>query len=249
MPSQDLLDEIEAINAIYPESVKELTPDIYEFSIPGHDEVQVQMSFPLTYPEEEPSVIQIVTRNIRKYPDNSYIEEHFVSILREIFHAGEVVIFEFLGEVDVFLENYEEEHEEVLQQINAQIEKLHLEQMRAKSPPVETKAKVTEVEPRKKEVDHTQGWIQSDPVIDRGSTFIAFAREAHSVEEARQYFDELISDRKVAKSSHNMNTWRIKGSNGVTYQDCDDDGESAAGLRMLHLLTVCSLKLFLFWLY
>lgn len=27
--------------------------------------------------------------------------------------------------------------------------------------------------------------------------------------------------------------------NGVTFQDCDDDGETAAGGRLLHLLQVC----------
>jgi putative IMPACT (imprinted ancient) family translation regulator len=33
-----------------------------------------------------------------------------------------------------------------------------------------------------------------------------------------------------------MTAWRIKGPNDTSYQDCDDDGETAAGSRMLHLM-------------
>jgi putative IMPACT (imprinted ancient) family translation regulator len=33
-----------------------------------------------------------------------------------------------------------------------------------------------------------------------------------------------------------MTAWRIKGANDTSYQDCDDDGETAAGSRMLHLM-------------
>ena len=36
--------------------------------------------------------------------------------------------------------------------------------------------------------------------------------------------------------STDITAWRIRGENGVQYQDCDDDGETAAGGRVLHLL-------------
>ncbi|GMF82167.1 unnamed protein product [[Candida] boidinii] len=35
-----------------------------------------------------------------------------------------------------------------------------------------------------------------------------------------------------------MTAWRIKMDNGIQFQDCDDDGETAAGGRLLHLLTI-----------
>ena len=46
----------------------------------------------------------------------------------------------------------------------------------------------------------------------------------------------LATDKKVAKATHNITAWRIRGEAGVQYQDCDDDGETAAGGRLLHLL-------------
>jgi hypothetical protein len=39
-----------------------------------------------------------------------------------------------------------------------------------------------------------------------------------------------------------MTAWRIRGADGlVTYQDCDDDGETAAGSRLLHLMQLMDL--------
>ena len=46
----------------------------------------------------------------------------------------------------------------------------------------------------------------------------------------------LATDKKVVKATHNITAWRVRGENGVQYQDCDDDGETAAGGRVLHLL-------------
>ena len=46
----------------------------------------------------------------------------------------------------------------------------------------------------------------------------------------------LDTDKKVAKATHNITAHRIQSDNGVTFQDCDDDGETAAGGRLLHLM-------------
>ena len=46
----------------------------------------------------------------------------------------------------------------------------------------------------------------------------------------------LLSNPKVAKATHNISAYRIKEDNGVIRQDSNDDGEDAAGSRLLHLL-------------
>lgn len=81
------------------------------------------------------------------------------------------------------------------------------------------------------------GWSISDPIIDRKSTFVAFAKSVSSVKEAEDCLYSLLEDKKIARATHAMRAWRIKHDKGF-YQDCDDDGETAAGGRMLHLLTV-----------
>ena len=50
--------------------------------------------------------------------------------------------------------------------------------------------------------------------------------------------------RKIASATHNMCAYRIRGSAGGSFvQDCDDDGETHAGGRMLHLLEVSGVSL------
>ncbi|KAJ1914827.1 hypothetical protein H4219_004615 [Mycoemilia scoparia] len=59
----------------------------------------------------------------------------------------------------------------------------------------------------------------------------------------------LLSNNKIAKATHNVVAYRIelpqtKGHNegSVISQDCDDDGETAAGSRLLHLLQLLEVK-------
>lgn len=47
----------------------------------------------------------------------------------------------------------------------------------------------------------------------------------------------LLRSSKVARATHNMLAYRVADpSSGALVQDFDDDGETAAGSRMLHLL-------------
>jgi putative IMPACT (imprinted ancient) family translation regulator len=49
----------------------------------------------------------------------------------------------------------------------------------------------------------------------------------------------LLRHNKVMRATHNMLAYRIAvPEKGVMLQDYDDDGEDAAGRRMLHLLQV-----------
>lgn len=229
MTVEELHDEVAALDAIYPGSVKELGPHIYQLAVPNHA-VQLQMSFPESYPDETPQILQVHTTD-PIFTDTKYLERSFGEALEKVFVPGEVVVFEMFTELDQFLERYVDERKE---EESNRPKRESPEPVKAR-PMDEATAPAS---PPAKAVDALSGWTQSDPIVDRGSTFIAFAREAHSVEEAQGYLDVLVTDRKIARSAHNMSAWRIKKDNGVQYQDCDDDGESAAGGRMLHLLTV-----------
>jgi putative IMPACT (imprinted ancient) family translation regulator len=50
----------------------------------------------------------------------------------------------------------------------------------------------------------------------------------------------LLESNKIRNATHNIMAYRIAapGKPGVFYQDFDDDGEAAAGGRLLHLLQV-----------
>ena len=78
-----------------------------------------------------------------------------------------------------------------------------------------------------------------EPFTDRKSTFQAHVAEVMTVDQASIVLRELKSNRKIATATHNIVAYRIHDTaRQVFVQDCDDDGESAAGSRLLHLLQV-----------
>nr|GFD27383.1 hypothetical protein [Tanacetum cinerariifolium] len=80
-------------------------------------------------------------------------------------------------------------------------------------------------------------WIVGEPISEKKSVFLARVAPVSSPQQAKQYVQHLLAtDKKAAKATHNMTSWRIKGPNDTVFQDCDDDGETAAGSRMLHLM-------------
>ncbi|KAK3263168.1 hypothetical protein CYMTET_28012, partial [Cymbomonas tetramitiformis] len=78
--------------------------------------------------------------------------------------------------------------------------------------------------------------IHGDPLTERKSTFQAHLASVTSADQAKAVVAVLIQNRKIAAATHNMVAYRVHLGNGVWAQDCDDDGETAAGSRMLHLL-------------
>ncbi|KAK1760696.1 ribosomal protein S5 domain 2-type protein [Echria macrotheca] len=85
-------------------------------------------------------------------------------------------------------------------------------------------------------------WILSPPITEQKSTFLARCAPVTSPAQAQFYLSHLLStDKRARQATHNISAWRIRGpggQNGVVYQDCDDDGETAAGSRLLHLMQV-----------
>ncbi|KAG8297253.1 hypothetical protein J6590_038857 [Homalodisca vitripennis] len=53
----------------------------------------------------------------------------------------------------------------------------------------------------------------------------------------------LLENKKFAQATHNIYAYRVlkDGLPGCMVQDCEDDGENAAGSRLLHLLQVVKL--------
>lgn len=98
-------------------------------------------------------------------------------------------------------------------------------------------------------LDSPPDWILSDVVTEKKSVFLARAVQVKDLAQAQAFLDHLTAtDKKVAVASHNISAWRIKqkkeGGGGAigsdsgetVVQDYDDDGETAAGGRLLHVM-------------
>lgn len=203
----DLLEEVEAIDAIYPDCMVQRSTGLYDLTIPDRN-IRVQLSFSSSYPSQCPHLLSIVGH------ESKHVEELLKDILNSVFIPDQVCIFDFLEAARDVLEAAPEIEQDYNNVDSSNIDVNHdlLNQ------------------------DIFEGWSCSEPIIDRKSLFIARATEAHSTEEARDKIDKLKLDKRIGRASHNMTAWRIKKENGVIIQDCDDDGETAAGGRLLHLL-------------
>jgi putative IMPACT (imprinted ancient) family translation regulator len=75
-------------------------------------------------------------------------------------------------------------------------------------------------------------------LTERRSTFQAHVCAIERADDVKTFMAQLRENRHVAAATHNILAWRIETRPGQWASDCDDDGESAAGGRLLHLLTL-----------
>lgn len=237
--SEDLLEEVESINAIYGEdttitSLAE-TSNIYALTLPSQPNISLRIEFPQDYPDAPPSILgtQHIGHDTAKGEGNSIVDL-VRSILAEIYTPGAPCIFDLIEESNQKLQQLgvdqssKDERDEP-QAVEGYGQHLHHEE--------EAWTSSDSYHQPIQELGKASPWKESDVVIEKKSVFIARAASVSSVDEAKSFLSHLLTtDKKVAKATHNITAWRIRGENGVQFQDCDDDGEDAAGSRLLHLL-------------
>lgn len=213
MINQDVFNEIESINAIYPNILTKLNDNILLIRIPEFEFISVQISLPIEYPlTESPKILDVNIQNDKssKLPDNKYIKNIFIKIMKTVFNPGNVCIFDFLSEINGTLDiEIKNETEQEIQSFDTN----------------------TNINP-------LDNWVISESIVDRGSTFTAFALKVTSEVDAINKLNLLKTNNRISRASHVITAWRISGPKQIIYQNCDDDGETAAGSRMLHLLVI-----------
>ncbi|KAI4281703.1 MAG: hypothetical protein L6R38_003485 [Xanthoria sp. 2 TBL-2021] len=224
--TEDTENEIEVINSIYGDStlksVADVAPESYLLAIPQKD-VTLRLSIPSQYPNVglQISAVDSVGSATRK-GYGTRVLEIAREIVQENFTPGQVCIFDLLQDLEQRLdresttddaEDTEPPQGEVSTEIDAPVE--------------------TTIPPQ---------WILSTTVTEKKSVFIARACAIQSTSEAQAAITHLLStDKRASKATHNIHAYRIRtlvDGHDVIYQDCDDDGEDAAGGRLLKLLQI-----------
>jgi hypothetical protein len=224
--NEDLRNEVEAINSIYGDgSLVAAEDDVYILHL-QQQATSLRIRFPDGYPAAPPSVLgtQSSRANARRGEASSVVDV-FRDALGELFRSGEVCLFDVIEEVNSILGPSNGDTAESL------VEARHPEDVQ--TPAQSSPTPIPGDEPP---------WILSDVVTELKSVFVARCAPVSSPDQAARYVQHLVdNDKKVRSATHNITAWRIKGDNGVSFQDCDDDGETAAGGRVLHLMQLMDL--------
>jgi len=251
--SEDLRNEVQAINSIYgPDTLVPLPPtttnsdinaNTYILRLPNHS-VAVRLHFPNDYPLCPPIVLgtQHVGEDVSKGAGTRIVEV-VRDVLGKVFREGEVCLFDLLEEVGPPLAGRGDGEEESHGAIRGSEEgEAELETLRHQNASKHNGGVQSTSTGQEQQLGEPPPWTISEVIIEKKSVFIARAAPVMSLAQAEQYIYHLLStDKKVAKATHNITAWRIKGEGNTTFQDCDDDGETAAGGRLLHLMQVMDL--------
>ncbi|ESZ94363.1 RWD domain-containing protein [Sclerotinia borealis F-4128] len=235
--SEDLLNEIEAINSIYGPntlvSAHETPNQTYILALPKHD-TWLRIHFPNEYPHVPPIILGThrVGEDARR-GDAALLAGRVRDIVGRVWTGGGVCMFDVCEEVEGWMNgDRASEGEGDVQETRGN----NTEVPRNKSPiPAHTSQEniLIDSEPP------APTWTLSDPTTELKSTFLARCARVSSPSLAKQYIQHLIAhDKKVRSATHNITAWRMKGAEGkgIVYQDCDDDGEAGAGGKVLRLL-------------
>lgn len=251
--NQDLAEEIEAVNAIYEPDTVTVTrtnpahapnntldlgspahsnnahTTVITLQIPEQPHISFILGFEASYPDSRPAVLGTASTAARG--EGKIAVDVLEDIIQRTWQAGAVCLFDVISEaVDVFPE-------------------LNIGQDEAAEPPQPPAAE----EPTEAfaalslrdvfGLDAPPDWILSDVVTEKKSVFLGRVARVTSLAQAQAFLDHLTAtDRKVAAATHNISAWRIRqkkndaDSEEAVVQDYDDDGETAAGGRLLHVM-------------
>ncbi|KAL6879082.1 ribosomal protein S5 domain 2-type protein [Trichoderma novae-zelandiae] len=246
--SEDLHDEVEALNSIYGEGCLSRSEDqdestsssstTYILQLPGDEASSLRLQFPNSYPAEPPTVLGTQHSSGGKRGAGARDLGVFREALGTVFQPGSVCLFDAVEEFVRRMEE-EKEREELLRQ-QQQAEE-HDEDGDGEEGVNATRQGERPVDGGAEQIDFAAmpppPWTLSDVVVESKSTFVAHVARVSSPAQARLFLQHLLwSDRRVRAATHNISAWRIRGAGAASYADCDDDGEDAAGSRLLRLL-------------
>ncbi|KAL8922438.1 MAG: hypothetical protein Q9208_005160 [Pyrenodesmia sp. 3 TL-2023] len=232
--SEELENEIEAINSIYDahtiQNVSKGAADSeYTLRIP-QIEVTLRLSIPHEYPETclQVTAVEGVGSASKKGFGNQVLGTAR-DVVRKVFTPGQVCLFDVLQELERSLD------QESLTSVEEQAE--HSEQSGGElqhetTRSVDVGTSIENPAPPR--------WVLSATVTEKKSVFIARACTVKTTDEAQSAISHLLAtDKRASKATHNISAYRIQSlieGKEMVFQDCDDNGEDAAGGRLLKLL-------------
>ncbi|GMH42336.1 hypothetical protein BSKO_10255 [Bryopsis sp. KO-2023] len=223
-------EELAAVEAIYGEDCRiNLEMGSCEVFIPdatSSPRVTLEVQHLPSYPSEEAPLV-----NIRAAHVPAAVLEWAKSELLQQFEPGEVTVYNWVEWLKEQGGLFEAPPKEKSPEVEIAPEPIQVVEVVERSPAdIHRDALVESVRGR---------IVHGEPFTERRSTFQAHVCQSTDVEEVPAVMSVLLENNKIRNATHNIMAYRIEAKGKGTFmQDYDDDGEAAAGGRLLHLLQV-----------
>lgn len=243
-------DEIEALSAIYGDEwcVVDDEHKIYCIEVTDGQEkpiwtVCIQVHLPENYPSDAPPEYQLNAPWLRG-EERRNLEGALADVYCE--NIGESIVYLWVEKIREFLQAKTgtdiKDKEELLRElkVNLTTEVDHGDDFDPSSVLVDIHIDHSEHSSEQGDNWECPPITHAECVTDRRSTFQAHLAPLVHKSQVRMVLDKLRENKKIANATHNIFAYRICRQNGhsILLQGCDDDGETHAGSRMLHLLQI-----------
>ncbi|XP_075350630.1 protein IMPACT isoform X3 [Mycteria americana] len=206
---------------------------------------QQQVILPPGYPTSEPPIYQLNAPWLR---GQDYME--LANSLEEIYiqNLGESILYLWVEKIrEVLTEKAQtSDPEPDIKKTSEEVDEDHgddflLDYQAIQEDPIKMLNYITS---ESQEVDEEMPSIHhGNPITDRRSTFQAHLAPVVTPRQVKRVLEKLYENKKIASATHNIYAYRIYCEDKQTFlQDCEDDGETAAGGRLLHLMQILNVR-------
>ncbi|KAK9518957.1 hypothetical protein VZT92_021722 [Zoarces viviparus] len=249
---QDQMEEVEALSSIYGDEWCVIDEASRIFCIKISDDLEeskltacLQIILPPDYPSAAPPIYQMNAAWLRG-PERA----HLASSLEDLYveHVGESILYLWVERIREFLVEKSRSSETVdpSEKVNMTAEEEVDDEDDEDAPDCRT---------LKLDTEHVHLFMDhandeeappikhGNTITDRRSTFQPHVAPVVTPRQVKMVLGKLYENKKIASATHNVYAYRIYCEDKNSFlQDCEDDGETAAGGRLLHLLQILDVR-------
>ncbi|XP_054459122.1 protein IMPACT [Anoplopoma fimbria] len=249
---QDQIEEVEALSSIYGDEWCVIDEASRIFCIKISDDLEeptltacLQIILPSDYPSAAPPIYQINAAWLRG-PERNKLASSLEDLYVE--HAGESILYLWVEKIREFLVEKSRSSETVdpSEKVNMTAEEDDDDDDDEDIPDFRTLKLNTEN--ANLFMDHANDEEvppikHGNTITDRRSTFQPHLAPVVTPRQVKMVLGKLYENKKIASATHNIYAYRIYCEDKNSFlQDCEDDGETAAGGRLLHLLQILDVR-------
>lgn len=247
---QSQIEEVEALSSIYGDEWCVIDEASRIFCIKISDDIEqpkltacLQIILPPDYPSAAPPIYQINAAWLRG-PERAKLANCLEDLY--VLHAGESILYLWVETVREFLveRSQSAETEDRPQKVNITTE----EEVDEGEDVPDFSTLSFSTENAHLFLDHSDNEElppikHGNTITDRRSTFQPHLAPVVTPRQVKMVLGKLYENKKIASATHNIYAYRIYCEDKHSFlQDCEDDGETAAGGRLLHLLQILDVR-------